>query len=327
MCCNVCPEINDVEKNSIKKCFIAKAKDEGTVLQSTSGGVFSLLANKTIRSGGVVYGCAWDRELLTHHVRIESENKIGYLRQSKYVQSNTEHTFYEVKKDLADGRRVLYSGTACQLAGIKMFIGNDDGLILVELACHGVPSPGLFQEYIKWIESKKKKKVKEYSFRNRYKHKKGEHYQLRIKYEDGTDEYRYSKLDPYYSAFLSGKSLRETCYNCKYKANKRIGDLLLADFWGWEKEHSKFHGERGASAVICASEKGTQFLEEIKGDLDIQKSTWEKIIAHNVSLITSVSRKQQIKSFVIEELIPKVTIKDIASIYMPERIKYFIKKI
>ena len=327
LCRGVCPEINEVVKNSIIDCFIAKAKEDSILIKSTSGGVFSLLANRIIHSGGVVYGCAWSKDLLTHHVRIDSVNDVRKIRQSKYVQSDTEQTFSEVNKDLKDDKRVLFCGTPCQLAGLKRFIGNDNRLILVELACHGVPSPGFFQEYIKWIEKNEKKKVKGYSFRNRHRHKKGEHYQLKIIYMDDSYEYRFSKLDPYYSAFISGKTLRETCYNCKYKTKKRVGDILLADYWGCEKEHPSFNGVRGASAVICVSEKGVNLLQEIKEELYIQKSTWEKIIAHNVSLITSTSPKQQAKSFVIEELIPKATIKDYISIYMPERMKYFIKRI
>ena len=330
ICMNVCPEKKDSDKCLVQECYIAKARDSSIQLRSTSGGVFSLIAERVIEKGGVVYGCAWTNDLLTRQKRITTINEIEQLRQSKYVQSDTEETFAEVKRDLDSGKTVLYSGTGCQLAGLKNYVGvNHEDLILVEMACHGVPSPGLFGEYIKRIERETGKQIKGYTFRNRNKHKKGEHYQLKICFENGSEEYRYSDIDPYYSLFISGRSLRETCYSCRYKGERRVGDILLADFWGCEKEHHKFNGSQGASAVACVTTKGVRLLQEIEDDLDIEPSSWGRVTAHNNSLMDSASCQSQDKlmdKMEIEDFHVKMTLKKWIKIYTPERIKYYIKR-
>ena len=211
LCRKVCPECNVSDKNSIGSAYIAKAAEFDIQKKSTSGGIFSLLAEEVLKNNGIVYGCAWTDDLIARHIRVESIEGLAGLRQSKYVQSDTADTFREAQKDLQAGRIVLYCGTGCQLAGLKNVVGDNNQLILVEVACHGVPSTGLFREYIKWIKEKSGKQVASYQFRNRKKHKKGEHYQLRIKFADGSEEYRYSAFDPYYASFIAGRTLRKTC--------------------------------------------------------------------------------------------------------------------
>lgn len=328
LCRKVCPELSGALTNNISICYIAKAKDAGVQNMSTSGGIFSILAEHILKNGGTVYGCAWNEKLLTHHIRIDNIDSIQKLRQSKYVQSDTEQTFIQVKQDLSEGRTVLYSGTGCQLAGIKNVIGDANNLILVEVACHGVPSPGLFREYIRTIEYKTGKNITGYKFRNRKKHIKGEHYQLNISYSDGTDEYRYSALDPYYASFISGKTLRETCYDCKYKGDDRVGDILLCDFWGCEKEHPQFKSEFGASAVVLTSNKGIVLFESVKSCLVYEKSSWNKVKAHNSSLTDSAHCEEKYKDIMnINDLKPKINLKTLVKIYMPESIKRLIKRL
>lgn len=330
LCRRVCPEINTPNKNSIMSSYIARAAKIEIQNKSTSGGVFSLLAEAVLDNGGVVFGCAWTDDLRAHHIRIEDKEELSKLQQSKYVQSDTEETFSTVKDILRAGRIVLYSGTGCQLAGLKNVLGDNDHLILVEVACHGVPSPGLFREYIRWFEEKRGKNITGYQFRNRKKHKKGEHYQLRVDYSNGSKEYIYSCFDPYYASFLSGRTLRETCYDCKYKGDNRVGDILLADYWGCEKEHSKFDATQGASAIVCTSSKGLKLIQAIESGLNIQVSDWNKVVAHNKSLVESAQcspHKRLIDAHDIDGLKPKVSIKSLISIYTPEKIKYLIKRI
>ena len=131
---------------------------------------------------------------------------------------------------------VLYSGTGCQIAGLKSYLGKDfESLYTVEVACHGVPAPGLFIKYIDWLENKYNTKIAKYTFRNKVKHKKGEHYTFAFEDMTGRKFYKYSNEDPFYAAFLKGKTLRDTCYHCKYKGAGHTGDILLCDFWGIEK--------------------------------------------------------------------------------------------
>ncbi|MDE5753723.1 MAG: Coenzyme F420 hydrogenase/dehydrogenase, beta subunit C-terminal domain [Oscillospiraceae bacterium] len=325
LCKKVCPWQSILRKNQVIESYIAKAAQESVQKKCTSGGIFNLLAEEILKNGGVVYGCEWTDELLVHHVRVDRVENLPGLLQSKYVQSDTERTFIEVKKDLNANRFVLYSGTACQLAGLKNFVGEHENLILVEVACHGVPSPGLFREYIHWIEEKTQKNVVGFQFRNRKKHKKGEHYQLRINYSDGTEEFRYAAFDPYYASFISGQTLRGVCYDCIYKGKDRVGDILLADFWGAEKEHPEFHAENGASAVVILSSKGKEVFEKI--NVTCKPSSWEKVTAHNRSLIEGAEKTDFYQTIDINRFIPKVTAKTLLKVYMPEKIKYLLKRL
>lgn len=327
LCRKVCPEINIPEKSSTLSAYIAKTAEFEIQKQSTSGGIFTLLAEEVLKHNGVVYGCSWTDDLKAIHVRVDSSKGLAGLRQSKYIQSDTDNTFGEAKKDLKAGRTVLYCGTGCQLVGLRNVVGDNDGLILVEVACHGVPSPGLFREYIKWIEKNSGKNVASYQFRNRKKHKKGEHYQLRVKYVDGSEEYRYSSFDPYYASFIAGKTLRETCYTCKYKGKERVGDILLADFWGAEKEHPRFESADGASAVVILSPKAQKLFDGIKSRIVYADSSWDKVIAHNRSLIEQAGRNHPYEKIDIEALKPKVTVKTLIKVYTPEKIKYLLKRI
>lgn len=334
LCKNVCPEIEKNQYNSVIGSYAAITKDKDAIDRSTSGGVFSEIAKYIIMHSGVVYGCSWNDNKSVHHRMVEKIQDLKYIQQSKYVQSNTERTFEEVKRYLLNDKVVLYSGTGCQIAGLKKYLKKDyDKLITVEVACHGVPSPGLFEEYIKWMERKNNQTVNQYTFRNKKKHKKGEHYKLCVNFKNGKEKYYLSYNDPYYGAFLQGKTLRKTCYHCKYKESDRIADILLSDYWGIEKEHPQFPAKHGASAVVICSTKGEKLFNNIKDKIIIEESTFDKIVAHNRSIISCAKKTGQEYTDLenVDELMktlkPKFSAKRTIKNIIPENLKYFLKRI
>ena len=335
-CVAVCPEKDTPDFYSVKKAYVAVAKDMPMIKLSTSGGIFGVLAEKVLSNSGIVYGCGWGYNLQAKHMRIEKESDLHLIQQSKYVQSNTEKTFVSVKKDLIADKTVLYSGTACQIGGLRKYLGKEyDKLITLEVACHGAPSPGLFRKYIEFIESNNGKKVTDFRFRNKEKHSKGEHYKFCVTFEDGSQMYKLSNEDPYYGSFLGGKTLRETCYNCKYKGKNRVADFMLSDYWGVEKEHKGFPSENGASAIFVCSDKAEKLLNSVKDKLTIDNSTVEKVIAHNPSLVSSakIEEERKLKTInvdnnkLFQSLKPPIDIKKRIKNMVPEKLKYFLKKI
>lgn len=333
-CISVCTEISTPNFYPVKKAFAAVAKSMSTVKTSTSGGVFGVLAEEVLVNKGVVYGCSWNNKLTAKHNRIDSINDLHLIQQSKYVQSNTDNTFVSVKKDLTDDKTVLYAGTACQISGLRKYLGKEyENLITLEVACHGVPSPGLFRKYIEYIECTSGKEVKDFRFRNKEKHRKGEHYKFCVTFSDGSLKYNLSNEDVYYGSFLSGKTLRETCYSCKYKKQDRVADFMLSDYWGIEKEHKDFPAENGASAIFVCSDKAEKLLSNVKDKLIFQESSVEKVISHNHSLVESakIEEDKKFKSInddkLFESLKPPFSIKRKIKNMVPERLKYFLKKL
>lgn len=335
-CVKVCPENENPSTNQVQEAYVAISKEKRILNESTSGGVFGVIAGYILSNGGYVYGCAWNDELCAQHIEIRDLEELEKIQKSKYVQSNTKETFIKVQQELKQGRIVLYSGTACQIAGLRKFLnGKEKNLITVEVACHGVPSPGLFQKYVKWKSKSARTKIVNMQFRNKEKHKKGEHYMFRIDFSDGKRKYHLSNEDPYYGSFLEGRTLRQTCYNCKYKQRDRVADILLGDYWGIEKEHPAFPARYGASAVVIVSDKGLHLFEQIKDLLIYEKSSFDKITKHNKSIIScaTCSMEKRMKTIDIDEdllfseLQPKFSIKKRIKNMVPEKLKYSLKRL
>lgn len=334
LCVRSCPEIEQPKPYSVKKAYAAVARNMPMLKKSTSGGIFGVMSLAVLNQGGVVYGCAWGDNFKAEHIRITAVDDLYLIQQSKYLQSDTANTFVQVKNDLLNNIMVLYSGTACQIAGLRKFLKQEyDNLLTVEVACHGVPSPGLFRKYIDWIEKNTGKKVSDYQFRNKEKHKKGEHYKYCVTFADESKKYGFSKEDAYYGSFLEGRTLRCTCYNCKYKNNERIADIMLSDYWGIEREHKDFPAQNGASAVVLCSDAAIDLFSSIKDSLIFKDSSFEQITKHNHSLVQSslVDENLRIKTINIDSndlftfLKPKFDIKVRVKNLVPEKLKYFMK--
>lgn len=336
LCVDVCPERKNTEfVNKVVEVWAAADIRDDILKESTSGGVFVLFAEQILSQNGVVFGCTWEDGFRVKHIKVTKIDALFNIQKSKYIQSNTADTFKEVQGLLQNGVPVLYSGTGCQIAGLRSYLGkNYDTLYAVEVACHGVPAPGLFAKYIVWLEAKYSIKIANYTFRNKVKHKKGEHYTFSFADQNGRKIYKYSNEDPFYASFLKGKTLRDTCYHCKYKNFNHTGDILLCDFWGIEKAHPSFDAKYGASAVLIYSDKGKRLFEEIpRKTIRKEKSQYEAVVASNSSVIKSADVGCRIQyslkdSDVVERMIPPKSLKNFVKNHIPEWIKYsFIKKL
>lgn len=290
ICANKCPQLRNIEKKVEQECYAAKIKDKETLMNSSSGGIFSVLANHVLKQNGKVYGAIFTEDLQIEHIGIDKISEMKKLRGSKYVQSNTKNTFSEVKQDLENGKKVLYSGTPCQIAGLKNYLGKKyENLFTVDIVCHGVPSPQLFKKYINNIEDKYKGKITNFSFRE--KEKRGWGLNLKIQLDNGKVIQKFADLDPYYKSFLAGDIYRESCYECKYANNNRVGDITLADYWGIEYEHPEFIDNNGISAVMVQTKKGKNMWKEIEEEIESIPTTIEKIAKHNHNLKQPTKRK------------------------------------
>lgn len=273
LCERTCPTQEEVFDSLInptpETVDAAWEKDFDSRLSSTSGGVFYILGKNWIDNGGVVYGAAFDEELRVRHVRADNIDALKDLRGSKYVQSDLSGIFPVVKKDLANGLKVLFSGTPCQVGGLRAFLKKDyDNLLTVDLVCHGVPSPLMFSEHIKHIEETYNKRLADYKFR--YKKKTGWRAYIRYVFSDGTSDAVPLGKDFFAYCFYNSKINRQSCSVCRYSQSNRTGDITLSDFWNSEKESPLLKRQRkyGYNMVMCNTKKGIESYMGIKDELE-----------------------------------------------------------
>lgn len=291
LCMRHCPQIFSPIKITPIRVIGARYKNNDVLKESASGGVFVAMASRVLDKGGIVVGAAYLDDWKVGHIVVSNKVLLYKLQSSKYVQSDTLHTFSEVKYYLDKGKQVLYSGTPCQIAGVRSYLKkNYDNLLTIDLICHGVPSPKLFQKYLTWLEAKKQRRILYYNFRD-----KSSGWGLEYKTKTLTKtKIKSAILDPYYYHFLKGDIYRECCYNCNYCTSERVGDITIGDYWGIEKEHPKFYSPKGVSLVLVNTQKGVSILSETEDLFYIQESTLEKAVKanHNLSYPTERDSKR-----------------------------------
>lgn len=292
ICVQKCPQLSKNINNSInQKAYAAKIKDKETLMESSSGGIFSAISKYCIENNGKVYGAAFDNDFKVVHIGVNSQDELSRLRGSKYVQSDTLNTFNEVKQDLIKNIKVVYSGTPCQIAGLKSFLGKDyENLLTIDLVCHGVPSPKIFKKYKDFLEKKFRSEITFFSFRDKEERGWGEN--LKICFKNGKRMKLFGFLDPYYKTFLEGNLSRECCYNCKYANSSRVGDITLADFWGIYDEYPDFYDKKGVSAVVVNTGKGTKIWNNIKENLTFVEVELARIQKYNHNLKEPTMEKE-----------------------------------
>lgn len=267
LCLRKCPTTEVADKlysKSKRDYFCGIVSDTGMLLKSSSGGVFGTLANYILGIGGYVCGCVYNEQMEVVHIVSNKNDEIEKMYGSKYVQSRAEQCYKEIKERILEGKTVLFTGTACQIAALRLYVGERcDNLICVEILCHGVPSPGLFKLYKEHLESKLGGCIKDIKFRDKRRDGWGSEHRTCVIYEkEGRMTEKRPILPPYFSAFFYGLNLRESCYNCRFAVPERISDLTLGDFWGsWAKYGKRFR--EGISVVSVNTEKGQQIIEKI----------------------------------------------------------------
>ena len=282
LCKKICPAANKFKDSGKEpKAFAAINSDEKIRLSSSSGGVFTALAESIINDGGVVVGAALDDNNRVVHKLCRSKDELGLLRGSKYVQSDGGDTFIQTKDLLESGIPVLYTGTPCQIDGLYAFLGKEySNLYTQDIICHGVPSPMIWQKYLLENEKKADSKAVGVSFRD--KRSGWQKYSLNIKFENGGEHVKTVTQDAYMRGFISHLYLRPSCSICSSKQIHRRSDITLADFWGIEEEHI-FNDNKGSSAVMVHTKKGEELLSKASKSLKLVESDFEKVIANNRS--------------------------------------------
>lgn len=287
VCVKRCPQNNPPEKNVPIRVVGIRYKDNDVLKESASGGVFIALASRVLDEGGIVVGAAYLDDWKVGHIIVNDKAFLYKLQSSKYVQSDTFRTFSEVKEYLVKGRKVLYSGTPCQIEGLYSYLRKDyDNLFTIDLICHGVPSPKLFQKYIKWLETKNRGVILYYNFRDKSSGW-GLGYKTKTKTKIITKS---AALDPYYYHFLKGDIYRECCYRCNYCTRDRVGDITIGDYWGIEKEHPEFYSTKGVSLALINTPKGMNALSDAEELFYIQESTFERAVKANHNLSRPTKR-------------------------------------
>lgn len=272
-----------IEGSKGTSAYAALNSDENVRSSSTSGGIFSALAEKIIDEGGIVYGAELDNNLKVVHSFAEKIEDIVKLRGSKYVQSDLQNTFAEVRKHLDDRRKVYFSGTPCQIEALLKYLGKKfDNLVTQDVICHGVPSPKEWQEYISSLSftpshilfRDKRLSWADYSF---------------SAWDDEGNKITESRTDnKYLQRFLTDVALRPSCYECRFKKMHRMSDITLADFWGINDVRPSMNDDKGTSLVLVHSSKGQQLLNSIREKIIMSKEIKiEDAVAHNPSYLTS----------------------------------------
>jgi len=295
-CVKVCPTINKIEPGKEPTGYACYNKDEAIRLASSSGGVFSLLSRNILEKGGIVFGVGFDEDFNVVHSFVEAEAELANFRGSKYVQSRIGDSYKQVKKFLKEDKSVLFTGTPCQIAGLKSFLGKDfDNLICVDNVCHGVPSPKVWQKYLEVIQLKMSSKLLAYSFRD--KSIGWKEYTAKANFENNKEIVLKRHRDLFSRVFIRDIALRPSCHACAFKGKQRHGDLTLADFWGGDKMHPDMDDNKGLSLVLLNSEKGQKIFEEITRQLAFEKTDVEKALNYNLSALKSTKENPSREPF------------------------------
>lgn len=284
-CEKVCPIDKALEVSAEQKAYAAVHKDDEVLAKSTSGGAFTAIADAVFAQGGIVYGAAMLDGMQVKHIRTSGKDDFEGLRSSKYLQSDTGTTYQMVEQDLKQGKTVLYSGTPCQIDGLKNFLGKDyENLYTVDIVCHGVGSQAYFDKYMDYARERYGK-IKALRFRS--KEYAGWSCCGGVVVVDSSDclkKIPYRDFDNYYySYFLSGDIYRKSCYSCKYANTNRVGDFALGDYWGVEALNLPLQTENGCSLLLVNNRHAMQLLDEIES-LDRVETTVEQAAHCNKQL-------------------------------------------
>ena len=297
--CNQCKEVCPINQDmagiikETQRVFAVKYKEEGVRIISTSGGMFTAISDAVLNHGGSVYGAAFDDELKVCHKRAISAKERDEMRGSKYVQSDIGRTFQLVRMDLSQGKQVLFTGTPCQVAGLKRFMGSADtsNLILCDIICHGVPCHRIWGEYKNLVEKKKRATLKLHYFRTKLN---GWHSMTsKNVFHNGKEDYKSLLSQLHMNLFLSNLILRPCCYHCSFATMQRCSDLTIGDFWGVERSLPDFDDNKGISLVLTNTRKGYELLLSLNNKLEIEESTKADCLQNNLLQPTGLPAERE----------------------------------
>lgn len=290
VCKKVCPQNSELLNYSLGDCYAVQYKDKSKLEFSSSGGVFAWLADYVLEAGGVICGAIFDDAMTVRHISTDNSSCVSWMQGSKYVQSQIGNCFYDTKEYLDMGRLVLFSGTPCQIAGLKSYLGYDpENLITLDIVCSGVQSPLLFHEFIKDLERRKRSKVVDLKFRDKQYCgcsntttiylKKGEKIKKQV--------IKNRKDVSYYVAFGQQKYLRKSCYGCRYNSILRVSDFTCGDYVGKNESILMLDEKQGISILFVNSEKGKKIFSSQKDRLRYIASSFDVLSEGNQMIYSS----------------------------------------
>ena len=283
LCEKVCPYEDESRANAPICVFAAQSSNINSLMESSSGGAFSVLSDYILEQGGYVCGCIFDGSFTAIHTVTNEKSVTEKMRGSKYVQSDVKNTFSEIKKLLDENKKVLFTGTPCQVDGLKCYLLKDyENLYTADLICHGVPSPRLLSDYLETVR-KKHGEVTELIFRDKKRH--GWSERGTIKYNEKSKTIEFSN-NSYYNLYLQDAVSRKCCYECKYARTDRVGDITLGDFWGAENVIPNIKAEKGVSAVLVNTDKGKSLFNAVKDKITLTDATLKSVADNNGNLTT-----------------------------------------
>ena len=336
LCERVCPVLNQAEERTPMEVFAAKNPNEEIRKESSSGGIFTLLAEQTIDTGGVVFGVKWNEHFEAVHAYTETKDGLADFRGSKYVQSQVGETFKQAEQFLKQGRHVLYSGTPCQIAALKLYLQKEyDNLLAVDIICHGTPSPGVFRWYLSeelqmsFARQNGKKikfdqlssitsiakadilakelgfKIKNIRFRDKKLGWKKFSFVLSLEHLSSIENNKISISSPlnenaFLRGFLRNIYLRPSCYACPARSGKSGSDITLADYWGIDSLIPKLDDDLGVSGITINTNKGKNCLSSTI--LELHSAPYDDLIEKNPSLVKSCIIPQIRSSFFIDTI-------------------------
>lgn len=333
LCEKVCPIINNMKKENKAQIYACYNKNEEVRVKSSSGGIFTLIAEEILKRDGVVFGATFNEDFSVSHTYIEKFEDLDKLRTSKYVQSIIGDTYKNAKEFLDNDRYVLFTGTPCQIEGLLRYLKKDyKKLYTQDIVCHGVPSPKVWKKYLQYRLKTDNESPLKINFRD--KEQEGWHlFSLSFKYKD----YEYAKnqnMDDYMRAFLKDVCLRDSCYNCSFRKENRFSDITLADCWGIKKIKPELDDNKGTSLILINSEKGKELYSIIEKNLESFETNMEKAIESNPAIVKSPIVNKNREAFF--DNLDNYDFNELVKKYVPEpnfiqkctrKIKRIIKKV
>lgn len=317
-CERACPVLTGKSASAHTKAYAAVNSNQSIRDISTSGGVFTLLAELVLDKNGVVFGASYNEDFSVSHSFAENVEELRQFCGSKYVQSDIGISYRQAELFLKEGRYVLFSGTPCQIAGLKAYLGTDyEKLISVDLICHGIPSTKVWQYYIDYRADVDNNGIRPNYINMRSKSTGWQRYSVEFGYSDKT----YSKVfaeDPYMYGYINDLYTRPSCFDCKFKGIERDSDFTLGDFWGIADKYPKMHDDMGTSLVFVHSERAALMWNELAGKMKFIEVEPGSAIQWNPMAVSSAAHPKNREAFferycgedfeqLVRDLIPKKT--------------------
>lgn len=283
LCEKVCPVLHPYDEHKPKEVLAAINKDEEVRMESSSGGVFTLLAEEIISQGGAVFGVRFDDQWQAVFDCAETTETLAAFRGSKYLQARVGNSFVRCKQLLDQGRQVLFSGTQCQIAGLLHFLRKPyPNLLTVDFICHGVPSPKVWQHYLDEAVKAGKQAITDIKFRN--KRLGWKRFSFALAYSEKHHSYTLTSefsQNPFMRAFLANIILRPSCHSCPAKGGRSLSDITIADFWGIDLVNPEMFDDQGTSLILIHTEQGQQALK--RNQLKLASASYEDVLRFNPS--------------------------------------------